>query len=157
GYSWAEMLREEFAGHAREIFAQGFVHQIEQLNDPAGAERKSLNGLERFLALPIPLYLARSAGASEPGTARAVRVVCWAMRTGLLQGYGAAEFAAQTGWKILPRDVPSKRWAHCLPFLCDDHLQSLLARLDPGDFTSGVQINVCPVVAGIDWLLKDSS
>jgi hypothetical protein len=153
---WAEILREEFSDHAREIYSRGFNHQMgQQQANPEGAVLKQLNGLERFIALPIACYLASSGGTADFHEARALRAVCSAMLAGILQGYSETEFGSQMGWQILPRDSVSRRWAHCLPFLCQDHLRLVIDRLESGEFVSGILSNVVPLIEAIEQLLQD--
>jgi hypothetical protein len=142
-------VREEFARHANEIFAKGYEHS----STTGRAEHnyaimKSLNGLQRFLELPIDLYSAQASRARVSGRAQALRDVTSSMLAGILLGYGEAHFGTQSGGGILPRYPRS--WAHYMAFLTETDLSRLLMQLEGGDFRDGSMANVVPVAAALD-------
>ncbi len=58
---------------------------------------KSLNGLQRFLDLPLEFYSTRLvAAANEPASARALRAVCSSMVSAILTGYATLELGELT-------------------------------------------------------------
>ena len=112
------------------------------------AVHKSLNGLERFIDLPVSLFLL-AAGASPDGAeAWVARRVASAMLSGVLTGYGETEIGGFLGAHLLPRH--SRRWAHCLPFLTHHHIRGLSGRIERGEFASRLDAVVAPVMEAID-------
>lgn len=149
-----QALREALALHAVEIWRKGFVYLTSQAyGTPESAIAKSLNGLQRFLDLPIEFFSARDAGVGSQ-EARSLRSVTSAMLRGILEGFARADFGGLTGGGILPDS--SRSWAHSLAFLTDDDLAPLLELLGPGDFRQGVSRSVRPFVQALDDLCAKS-
>ena len=117
--------------------------------DPRYAITKSLNGLQRFVDLPIEFFSARDTTA-DVVEARVLRRVCSSMLRGILEGYARARFGNESGWQFLPRFPRS--WSHSLPFLVGVDFEALLELVEPGEFSDGVARSVRPLVGALDEL-----
>ncbi len=151
----AIQLEDAFARHAQEIFCRGYnfkTRQSQLRHDDAIA--LSLHGLQRFLDIPLEFYVAKRAGASAAIAARAARKICSALLSGIVQGYGHAQFGDRQGWQLLPRFPGS--WANCAAFLLPSQLDQIIHQLETGDFKSGLQDVVFPIVEAIDRLVAEA-
>ena len=144
-------LEDAFACHAETIYKKGYDHKL-LYTTQQNAVVISLNGLQRFLDLPLEFYSAKIASSSSHTVSLAARSTCSGMLAGIIQGYGHTTFGDERGWQVLPRNPRS--WAHCLAFLCPEHLDQLAAQLEPGDFRNGLQQVVYPVSQAIDRLIQ---
>ena len=143
-------LRAPLRSHAEEIFRKGFSYVTSHIGETeAYAITKSLNGLQRFLDLPIEAFAAQ-AGSASTARRRSLRVVCSGMARAILEGYSAAEFGHLAGHKILPRYPRS--WAHSMAFLTGDDLAALLDAIEPGDFRDGARRSLLPLAMALDHL-----
>ena len=136
-------LSAALAGHTRDAFSQGYgftrgKHGHEE------ALRKSLNGLSRFLALPLDFYSVRSSAASDDGSASALRLLVSAAVSGILKGYSSASFGQQTGNAVLPRFQRS--WMHYVAFLIPSHAEGVVDRLEAGLLADGLRTSVLPLL-----------
>ena len=136
-------LSAPLAGHTRDTFSQGYgfargKHGHEE------AVRKSLNGLSRFLALPLDFYSVRSSASSDHGSASALRLLVSAAVSGILEGYLSASFGQQSGNAVLPRFQRS--WMHYMAFLIPGHAESIVDRLEAGPLADGLRTSVLPLL-----------
>ena len=146
---WA-LIRLELAKHAQEIFQKGYYHLTSRGSElPQYAVTKSLNGLQRFLDLPIEFYSTNLPTIRSTADARLLRSLCSAMVGAILEGY-AGVLLNRPGSQVLPRFPRS--WAHTLPFLTSSDLSSFLARLEAGEFRDGVTKSVVPFAKALDEL-----
>ena len=111
-------LSVPLASHTRDAFDQGYgfargKHGHEE------AMRKSLNGLSRFLTLPLDFYSVRSSASSDDGSASALRLLVSAAVSGILEGYSSTSFGPPGPVYRLPdspllRDMaPTRRRRPC--------------------------------------------
>jgi hypothetical protein len=146
-------LREEFSRHGSEIFMKGYEHSAHTAKiEHTYAITKSLNGLQRFLELPIDLYSAHASRARITGRAQALRNLASSMLAGILIGYAETTFAHQSGGAVLPRFPRS--WAHYMGFMTEADLAQLLMHLEGGDFRDGATNTVLPITAALDEAAK---
>ena len=136
-------LSAPLAGHTQDAFSQGYgfargKHGHEE------AVRKSLNGLSRFLALPLDFYSVRSSASSDHESASALRLLVSAAVSGILEGYSSASFGQQTGNAVLPRFQRS--WMHYMAFLIPRHAEGVVDRLDAGPLADGLRTSVLPLL-----------
>jgi hypothetical protein len=150
------VMREEFARHAEDIYVKGFSYQTELVSRPGQDPiLKSLNGLQRFLELPLEAYSSRLQNTTEADDAALTRSVCSAMIAGILEGYGQVRFHEQSGWQVLPRYAVAVRWASYLPFMTYPDADRVVAQLEAGPFREGLTRCFLPTVRAIDQLLCD--
>ncbi len=130
----ADSIRLPLTSHSREIFTKGYRYvTVESGESMQFAVTKSLNGLQRFLDLPLEFYSTRLvAAANEPASARALRAVCSSMVSAILTGYATLELGELTGAQALPRF--SRSWSHAISFMNGADLERVLESLEPGDF-----------------------
>ena len=120
-------LSAPLAGHTLDAFSQGYGFTRGK-HDHEEAVRKSLNGLARFLALPLDFYSIRSSASSDHGSASALRLLVSAAVSGILEGYSSALFGQQQGSAILPRFQRS--WLHYMAFLTPRHAEGIVDHLE---------------------------
>ena len=105
-----------------EIFTKGFRYRVTQVRESDHyAVTKSLNGLQRFLDLPIEFFTAKDTTVSSK-EARLLRRLCSTMLGAILEGYGSAGLPDLAGRTLLPRYPRS--WAHLCFFLVDRTLHA---------------------------------
>ena len=131
------------ADHTRDAFSQGYGFTRSK-HDHEEAVRKSLNGLSRFLALPLDFYSVRSSASSNHGSASALRLLVSAAVSGILEGYSSALFGQQKGNAVLPRFQRS--WMHYMAFLTPHHAESVVDRLEAGSLADGLRTSVLPLL-----------
>jgi hypothetical protein len=144
----AGQLRNALAEHSEEIFPKGFAY-VRRSETLQYAVTKSLNGLQRFLDLPIEFYSTTLASVPARQHAR-LRLLVSSMIVGILDGYAAVKFDQQSGGQVLPRYPRS--WAYALAFLTGSDLEQLLTWLEAGDFRDGTVNCVLPLVEALDDL-----
>lgn len=143
----ARSLSELLAAHTRETFLKGYEFvRGERRHDEA--VRKSLNGLSRFLALPLDFYSVRSSTPSEPESAFSLRLAVSAAVSGILDGYAATSFGRQKGSVILLRFQRS--WMHYMAFLIPRHAENVIDHLGAGPLTDGLRTSVLPLLDALD-------
>ena len=137
-------LTEPLAEHARDVFSAGYDHARRNGRRHDDAVRGAVNGLARFLALPLEFYSARSSTASDSQSAFALRLLLSAAVTGILKGCSSASFGKETGREILPRFPRS--WMHCAAFLIPRHAECVIDGLESGALSDGLQTSVLPML-----------
>ncbi len=136
-------LTEPLVDHTLDAFSQGYGFTRGK-HDHREAVRKSLNGLSRFLALPLDFYSIRSSASSDHGTVSALRLLVSASVSGILEGYSSASFGQQTGSAVLPRFERS--WLHYMAFLTPRHAEGVIDRLEAGPLADGLRTSVLPLL-----------
>ena len=136
-------LSAALADHTRVAFSQGYEFTRSR-HDHDEAIRKSLNGLSRFLALPVDYYSVRSSSPSDPEFASTLRRLVSAAVSGILEGYSQVALDRQTGSAVLPRFQRS--WVHYMAFLIPRHAERVVDRLDPGSLAEGLRGSVLPLL-----------
>ena len=139
--SW---LSTPLAKHTRDMFSQGYEFARDGDHGHDEAVRKSLNGLSRFLALPLDFYSVRSSDSSEYGSASALRLLTSAAVSGILEGYSSALFGQRTGSNILPRF--QRQWMHYMAFLTPRHAKSVVDHIETGPLGDGLRASVLPLL-----------
>lgn len=148
------IIFKQVESHSKDIFSKGFDYLISgRRGDPSDAKIKSLNGLQRFLELPIEQYTAALI-SNENKDLQVVRRLNSALLCGILSGYGSASFGGQVGWHMLPRFT--RTWAHYLAFLCGQDIVHLVGHIESGSFQSGLNDSVLAAVRSLDKLLEDA-
>ena len=137
-------LTAPLAQHARDVFSAGYDHARRNERRHDDAVRRAVNGLARFLALPLEFYAERSSTASDSRSAFALRLLLSAAVTGILKGCSSASFGTEAGRKILPRFPRS--WMHCAAFLLPRHAESVIDGLESGALSDGLQTSVLPML-----------
>ena len=146
-------LVDAFSSHAQEIFPKGYDYKTRQpLMKPDDARVISQQGLTRFLDLPVAAYVSRAPSTDDAPDGRAALRTCSAVLSGIIQGYGHAQFGEMDGWSLLPRYPGS--WVHCLAFLTPRHLDQIIKQLEPGELKAGLHEVVLPVIEAIDRLVE---
>lgn len=141
-------VKEALAEHSEEIFTKGFLHVTRTESVPY-AEVKSLNGLQRFLDLPLEYYSTLLPN-SDPRQHDALRRLTSAMLCGILRGYTAVRFERRGGAQLLPESP--NHWAHAIGFLTGADLRDLLRCVGPGTFRDGCAAAVLPLTEALDDL-----
>ena len=142
-----DALSKLLAAHTSETFLKGyeFAHGAHGQEE---AVRKSLNGLSRFLALPLDFYSVRSSRPSEHGSAPSLRLLLSAAVRGILEGYSATSFGQETGDAILPRYQRS--WMHYMAFLTPHHAEGIVDSLEAGPLADGLRASVLPLLDALE-------
>lgn len=149
--SAARSLSELLAAHTRETFLKGYEF-TRGAHGHDEAVRKSLNGLSRFLALPLDFYSVRSSAPSEPGSHSSLRLSVSAAVSGILDGYLSTSFGRQKGSAVLPRFQRS--WMHYMAFLIPRHAEDVVDRLDAGPLADGLRTSVLPLLDALEQLCQ---
>ena len=136
-------LSTPLAEHTRDTFAQGYEF-ARSSHDHDEAVRKSLNGLSRFLALPLDFYSIRSSDSSDHRSASALRLLVSAAVSGILEGYSSASFGQKTGGAILPRF--QRQWMHYMAFLVPLHAERVVSHLESSPLGDGLTASVLPLL-----------
>lgn len=145
-----DAMGDPLARHSEEIFNKGFRYQVSQAHETEQhAITKSLNGLQRFLDLPIEFLTAKDT-AVAPAHARVLRSMCSRMLRAILEGYARTRLRDLRGPELLTRYPRS--WAHSLAFCADEDVAGLLEIIEPGEFHDGVSRAVRPLVRAVDAL-----
>ena len=131
------------ADHTRAAFSQGYDFTRRQ-HDHDEAVRKSLNGLSRFLALPLDFYSVRAASPSVRGSASALRLLVSAVLSGIVVGYSRASLGPETGNLVLSRFPPS--WMHYVAFFVPHHAEEVTRTLKDGPLADGLRASVLPLL-----------
>ena len=139
-----DVLARPFAEHAGDVFSQGYAFAISKGHGHDDAIRKSLNGLARFLALPLDFYSARASDSSPAESIFALRLLTSAAVRGILEGYATAQFGNKMGGPLLPRF--QRQWLHYMAFLTPGHADRVIDLLEPGPLVDGLQASVLPLL-----------
>lgn len=143
----ARSLSELLADHTRDTFMKGYEF-TRGAHGHDEAVRKSLNGLSRFLALPLDFYSVRSSAPSDPGSPALLRLSVSAAVSGILDGYSSTSFGRQKGSAVLPRFQRS--WMHYMAFLIPRHAEDVVARLAAGPLADGLRTSVLPLLDALE-------
>lgn len=144
-----DALREPLESHSNEIFSKGFSYRAAKGENQQLSVTKSVNGLQRFLDLPIEFFSAKDMRVAT-SEARLLRAVSSAMLSAILRGYAQSGHGPLAGRKILAEQP--RAWAHSLAFMSDNDLRPVLAAVEPGDFADGVNLTIRPLVQAFDEL-----
>ena len=144
-------LSEPLREHSANIFSQGYEYLRINRNrsDPI---QKSVNGLSKFLELPLDFYSARVSSISDRRSAIALRLLLSAAVTGILQGYSSVQFGQQSGRVVLPRIT--RQWVHYIAFLTPYHAEQVVGYLEPGSLSSGLAGSVLPLLDAIQQFFE---
>ena len=145
-------LIDSLAEHARDVFSDGYSHAQRNGRRHDDAVRRAANGLARFLALPLEFYAAR-ASAADPRSAGALRLLLSAAVTGILTGWSSTSFGKETGGELLPRFRRS--WMHCSAFLLPRHAERIIAGLETGSLSDGLETSVLPALDALQKFFDD--
>jgi len=146
----ATRLRQAVRDHSAEIFAKGFHHVTStERSNSQYAITKSLNGLQRFIELPLEFYTNHLNTAPQRQHPR-LRITTSAFLMGVLEGYCRVNFRDQGGGQVLPRYPRS--WGHSMAFLTADDLSDLAAEIEAGDFRDGIVNSLLPFLEALDGL-----
>ena len=157
-------ISDPLAEHAHVAFTKGYDHirtrsagdPFDRNSSPAArnpfvhhdpAIRKSINGLSRFLALPLEFYSARSSAVSGYHPTLNLRELVSAAVSGILAGYSRVQFDGKLGSEILPRF--QRQWAPYMTFLTPHHAKSVIDSLAPGPLQDGLNLSVLPLLDGL--------
>ncbi|MCD7439455.1 hypothetical protein K4B79_14585 [Streptomyces lincolnensis] len=136
--------------HADDIFQRGFNYQIRQGESEQYGLMKSLNGLQRFLDLPIEFYSTRLQAATDLDSARRLRALNSCMLSAIVTGYAQVAFGGRTGREALLEN--GRVWFHTLPFLVADDMRLLLKRIGRNHIVDGLLRSALPTVWAFDRL-----
>ena len=145
----------ELNRHATDIFAQGYDYLRAQKQGHEDALQKSINGLSKFLALPLDFYSSRSLGASDLVTAFALRSVFSSAVTGILTGYASTRFGRHSGSEVLPRF--QRQWVQYMAFACPDDAERVIDAIEPGPLASGLRTSVLPLLDALQKFFERTS
>lgn len=131
-----DILREELAAHALEIFTKGVRYTVTRGEDP---DRKACSGLQSFLQVPVQVYSARLVERTA-NRAIAIRAICSAMLTAILEGFAAVDFGDGRGSSLLPLRLIY--WGTSLGFLTAGDLRRLVKVLPADSLNEGIKETV---------------
>jgi hypothetical protein len=146
------MIATQIRTHATQIYEKGYRHLIREQAPPNTVITKALNGLERFLALPIEFYGTYAANVTDAAAATDVRHLCSKVIFGILAGYGDGKYGDDTGWGLLLKHPRS--WAWVLGFLTASDAATIAEKLEDGQFRIGIQTVLIPALKAIDEVLS---
>ena len=107
-------VRRLLDGQVRETFLKGYRYNI-QYESTQYAIGKSINGLQRFLELPVEFYSARLSSDLPLTEAIALRQLTSGMFCGIIEGYSSLEFDEASADELLSEYV--RTWGYVLPFM----------------------------------------
>ena len=136
-------LSAPLADHTCAAFSQGYGFTRSK-HDHEEAVRKQLNGLSRFLALPLDFYSARSSASSDHESALPLRLLVSASVSGILEGFASVFFGQQAGSAVLPRF--QRAWMHYMAFLTPRHAEGVVDRLEAGPLADGLRTSFLPLL-----------
>lgn len=136
-------LSEPLAEHTQDTFSKGYTY-ARRSHDHDYAIKKSINGLSRFLALPLDYYSARWSSTSDYQSTVALRLLVSATVSGILEGYSAVSFGGKTGTTVLPRFQRS--WVHYMAFLTPQHAERVIEHIESGPLAEGLRMSVLPLL-----------
>ena len=139
-----DALADPLAAHAREVFTSGYDYACEKGHGHDDALRKAVNGLSRFLALPLEFYTARSSSVSDSRSVLALRLLLSSALSGILRGCASASFGTTMGRTILPRY--QRQWMHSVAFLIPHHVERVIDGLESGPLSDGLRTSVLPLL-----------
>ncbi len=139
-------LSDLLAEHSRNIFSQGYEY-VRNNRRHSNPIEKSINGLSKFLELPIAFYSVRLSSVSDYRSAFALRLLVSAAVSGILEGYSSVQFGPETGKTILPRF--RRPWVHYMAFLSPHHAEGVINHLEPGPLSEGLNASVLPLLDAI--------
>ena len=153
-----EAISGPLADHTQVAFAKGYDYQVrmrskgevpDSISPPAPhnydpAIGKSVNGLSRFLALPLDFYSARSSIVSGYRPTLTLRILVSAAVSGILEGYSRIQFGGRSGGEILPRF--QRQWVPYMAFLTPSHAKRVIDSLAPGPLQDGLNLSVLPLL-----------
>ena len=138
-------LYEPFASHAQDIFSKGYEYALDKHDyEYEYAIQKSINGLTRFLALPLDYYSARWSSTSDYSSTVALRLLISAAVSGILEGYSTVSFGRKMGKAVLPRFQRS--WLHYMAFLTPQDAERVVKYIDAGPLADGLNNSVLPLL-----------
>lgn len=141
-----------FQQHSREIFSKGYFHNTTRLGVPPDiALAKALNGIGRFLDIPISL-LTDTARVDEAHETSARRITA-TLIAAIISGFAQSSLMS-TGAAALA-EYP-KRWAHALAFLDPLGLARIIDVFSRGDFRTSVENSLVPIMSAIWTFLKEA-
>lgn len=141
-----EALVELLSEHSHTIFTRGYNYIKGTISQDA-AVTKSVNGLARFLEVPLDYYSTRLSRTSDYQTAVALRLLFSSVVCGIISGYSQLKFENSTGRSMLPRY--QRTWVHYLAFLAPQHLEKVINCVQTGPFRDGITSSLLPVLDAI--------
>ena len=144
-------LSDPLAEHSRNIFSQGYEY-VRSNRRHSNPIEKSINGLSKFLELPIAFYSMRLSSVSDYRSAFALRLLVSAAISGILEGYSSVRFGSEIGKTILPRF--QRPWVHYMAFLTPHHAEGVIDYLEPGPLSEGLNASVLPLLDAIQKFCK---
>lgn len=148
--NYADSVRRLMYEHASDIFLKGYGYQVKRVGQST-AMQKSINGLARFLDLPLEYYSARSSDAVDRDSVQALRRLFSSSFLGIVQGYGSATSDIGTGIEVIPRHF--KRLAHYLAFLEPTVANDVINLIADDDQADSLRRAVVPLLESIDKLI----
>jgi hypothetical protein len=145
-------LYGELAQHESHIVQSGYTYTASRGATYQIAIGKSLSGLQRFLDLPVVSYQERFSKIRTGREAEAVRGICSAMLSGIIEGYGAARLGNVSGYDVL-QEYPAS-WVDRLVFVKPAGVERLVAQLKAGPVRDRVKKILLPLVRAIETIVK---
>ena len=152
-----EVISRPLADHTHVAFSKGYeyVHARSTSEPPdslysrevlnhENAIKKSINGLSRFLALPLDFYSARLSGVSGYRSTFVLRALVSAAVSGVLDGYSRVQFGRQSGREILPRW--QRQWVPYMAFLTPHNAERVADSLEGGALQDGLNLSMLPLL-----------
>ena len=143
-------LSEPLAEHTQDTFSKGYAY-ARRGHDHEYAIKKSINGLSRFLALPLDYYSARWSSTSDYQSTVALRLLVSAAVSGILEGYSNVSFGGRDGKTVLPR--LQRSWMHYMAFLTPQHAECVIENIESGPLAEGLKMSVLPLLEALHRFL----
>lgn len=145
-----EEVSELFSMHAMEIYAHGYKHLAQTGNSAETAERKSVNGLKRFIYLLMTLYLENRDSVTTAKQSRLLREITSSLIIGVLRGYGAVKFGNINGTTLLK--TYHVQWMQSLGFVTGQDASQFLLSFPSEDVLEAAFTTVVPTLIALDLL-----
>ncbi|MBX6965808.1 hypothetical protein [Alcaligenes faecalis] len=136
--------------HASDIFGRGFKYQIENGLSADIAEIKSISGLQKFLYLIISIFMEQRESVSHAKDAEITWSLASTLLTGVLNGFGKANYGADRGWEFLARNL--KAWLPALGFARGSEALNLIEEFPEEYRNNDVYITIVPALLGVERL-----
>lgn len=148
---WHESIADigiEFSDHAQEIFSRGFSYQQTRGLAAELSEIKALSGLQNFLYYVIVIFAEQRESAASARSAQLLWSLASSVLTGILRGFGRAEFGERNGVVLLERSL--RMWLAPLGFCRGSDVIALIDEFDNLKKNRNLYVTVVPSLLAIE-------
>lgn len=150
------VVREAIEKHTTALFQKGFDYATARTGQNCRqAQRKSINGLGRFLALPTEVFRENRRGIIKLEHAKKLRNVTSSIIEAILCGYARINQESLIGSQLMYDNLGS--WARFLTLIESDSLWRFIQVIDNPDLRASLEDNLLPVVKAVDHIIEQSN